>query len=411
MPSEEQQHAFLDLAKRRQWQRVEAIVKRSPNIINVTPLNRWSALHHATAQANEDVVVSLVMAKARLNATNKEGKTPLDMAPTQEIRSLLQVLKKFVPGGWRGAGPISTEEEREKQKERENEASKMLVAVSHGATELVRELFQKGADLDMAPVAEADKFLKVFGDMYSSGEYEETRAVPLLIHAAHQSIEAGSDLQMLQTLLDCGANPNLISRNGAEISPLAWAVAAGNSDIVLKLLQNGADPNLPFCISSDGGMGADTQKQSSPARIAVVRGDVEMMRLLLAHKAELWCTCASHEHFWGFDSSRSSVVEDTLLRFAAQTEMESGQARLVDLLLATDEERHHKRGSDCRRNVPASEQRCKESEDSEGPNGRTGSWNEYMWYEQMNIQSDSPLGQVLIRRGAKYACVCDGQGQ
>merc|ERR1712137_163427 len=107
---------------------------------------------------------------------------------------------------------------------------------------------------------------------------------------------------MLQTLLDCGANPNLISRTPVtEIVPLAWAVAAGNADIVLKLLQNGADPNLPFCSRSDESYGEETSEQSSPARIAVERGDIAMMRLLLAHKAELWSTCKSSSRFWGGD--------------------------------------------------------------------------------------------------------------
>jgi len=78
--SEKDQHAFLDLAKTRQLQKVVAAVKENPAIVNVQPAGRWSALHQAAEHGDQEVVNFLLTHGANLEAKTRDGKTPEDVA-------------------------------------------------------------------------------------------------------------------------------------------------------------------------------------------------------------------------------------------------------------------------------------------------------------------------------------------
>src|SRR3990167_5866431 len=52
----------------------------------------------------------------------------------------------------------------------------------------------------------------------------------------------GRDLKLVIDLLDRGANPNAVGRNG--ITPLHRASAYGRLEVVIALLDRGADPNI-----------------------------------------------------------------------------------------------------------------------------------------------------------------------
>ena len=74
--------------------------------------------------------------------------------------------------------------------------------------------------------------------------------------------------EFAEFLLDLGANPNTIDSRG--VGPLHVAVTIGRRDMVALLLENGADPN-----------GRDSLLGSTPIYGAVVRDDVDLIKLLV----------------------------------------------------------------------------------------------------------------------------------
>ena len=52
----QKQHRFLDFAKAFEFNELWSLLEEQPELINVQPLGRWSALHQA-AHANDEMVV------------------------------------------------------------------------------------------------------------------------------------------------------------------------------------------------------------------------------------------------------------------------------------------------------------------------------------------------------------------
>mmetsp|Transcript_82166 Transcript_82166/g.129402 ORF Transcript_82166/g.129402 Transcript_82166/m.129402 type:complete len:643 (+) Transcript_82166:44-1972(+) len=90
LPTVPQQHAFLDLAKKRDWVGIKASLSTSPELINVQPLGRWTALHQAASAGHSDAVTYLLECSADVTLKTNDGKTPLDVATTDIVKSLLK---------------------------------------------------------------------------------------------------------------------------------------------------------------------------------------------------------------------------------------------------------------------------------------------------------------------------------
>ena len=75
-------------------------------------------------------------------------------------------------------------------------------------------------------------------------------------------------------LLKAGADVNLVSKNGMQVSPLHAAVAHRNAPITKVLLEHGADAN------------AKQQLGVTPLHSAAHHGDSEIVKLLLNHQAD-----------------------------------------------------------------------------------------------------------------------------
>jgi len=73
------EHHFLDCAKSFLWTEVQALLDETPDLINVQPSGRWSALHQAACEGNSLMVSDLLARRADPAARTRDGKSPLDI--------------------------------------------------------------------------------------------------------------------------------------------------------------------------------------------------------------------------------------------------------------------------------------------------------------------------------------------
>ena len=84
-----EQHDFLTLARDYKWDEVKAAVEATPALVNVQPAQRWSALHQAAGAGDLDIVRYLLEKSASVDATDKDGQTPLDVAASAAVKAAL----------------------------------------------------------------------------------------------------------------------------------------------------------------------------------------------------------------------------------------------------------------------------------------------------------------------------------
>lgn len=146
------------------------------------------------------------------------------------------------------------------------------LAVYHRHPEIARLFVERGASLDVfdaSALGETESVAELL-------EQEPSRAnavasdgfTPLGLASFFGHPEAA------RLLLAKGADPNLAARNSTRVAPLHSAVAGGNVEIVRELLAHGADVNA----RQDLGF--------TPLHGAAVEGNPEMIGLLLAHGAD-----------------------------------------------------------------------------------------------------------------------------
>jgi hypothetical protein len=220
------------------------------NELGATPL--WLA----AAQGSATMVARLLDAGANPNVALEEGETPLMAAARTGTLDAVKLLAS------RGADVNAREHLR-------NQTSLMWAAANDRA-DVVRTLIELHADLD---ARSATRSLVVnTGIQAGSGGYnppgqadhEEGGFTPLLFAARRGSVASAT------LLIDAGASVDRPAANGA--SPLVIAVHSGNGELARLLLDKGADPNT-------AGAGY------TALHAAVLRGDADTVKALLAHKA------------------------------------------------------------------------------------------------------------------------------
>jgi len=76
----ELEHDFLDNAKSFSWGAVESMLRETPDLINVQPCGRWTALHQAAVEGNGDMCKKLLGMGADPAALTRSHQRPADVA-------------------------------------------------------------------------------------------------------------------------------------------------------------------------------------------------------------------------------------------------------------------------------------------------------------------------------------------
>jgi uncharacterized protein len=150
--------------------------------------------------------------------------------------------------------------------------SAVRFAVYNRRPAIARLLVEKGAALDVfdaSAVGETDRVAALLDDDPSRANAVASDGfTPLGLASFFGHPEA------VRLLLAKGGDPNLAARNSTRVAPLHSAVAGGNVEIVRELLAHGADVHA----RQDLGFTA--------LHGAAVEGNDEMIGLLLAHGAD-----------------------------------------------------------------------------------------------------------------------------
>ena len=151
--------------------------------------------------------------------------------------------------------------------------SEIMLALYHGKKDRVNELLASGIELNVYEAAATGQTARLRELIAADPSLVNTHSVdgftPLgfAVFFAHPEI--------VDVLLEAGADVNLASRESMKVAPLASASAAGQYEIAKKLIAHGANVNSRA--SSD----------FTPLHESAARGQLEFATLLLENGADV----------------------------------------------------------------------------------------------------------------------------
>jgi ankyrin repeat protein len=280
-------HRLADAVERRDARSIDTLLARKLDV-NAPQPDGASALHWAAHYDDLALVGRLIGAGANANAADDHGVTPLALACENGNTAIVEALLSA------GAGPNATPASGE---------TPLLIAVRAGALDAVNMLLRRGADVNVREPSHGQtalmwavsrghadivrRLIEAGADVHARsrtrrrtvqlanryGDQNSVRGVteidlggftPLLFAARVGSIDSAKHL------LAAGANVNDAAPNG--VSALVLAAHSGHGELAAHLLERGADPH-----SAAAGYTA--------LHAAILRGDLPLVRALLAHGA------------------------------------------------------------------------------------------------------------------------------
>ncbi|KAF9406742.1 hypothetical protein HW555_012983 [Spodoptera exigua] len=233
--------------------------------------------------------------------------------------------------------------------------SALHLAAEHGYTELVKLLLESGAAVDYRPntgeefprTTLCDEPLRL---AIRNKHYEVARL--LLEHGADPNkryffgaeINLVSDPEYLELLLTFGANPD--SRDRAGLTPLMKAARQRKGlDAVLLLISFGADVNamadarndyrtvMHYAVLSGARVNYECNEFSkpSPLDLAILKGDVTMLQMLLAAGAQILLESGADPNLKVYNDEDATQLRPALAEYLASNPEPS--AEIVALLL------------------------------------------------------------------------------
>jgi ankyrin repeat protein len=280
-------HRLADAVERRDTRAIETLLTGKVEV-NAPQADGATALHWAAHLDDAALVTRLIAAGADVNAANDHGVTPLGLGCENGNAAIVAAL--LTAGANPNAVPSSGETAlmtaarvgaldvvnallsrgaAVNVREPSHQQTALMWAVSRGHADVARRLIEAGADINARSRIRRRtvQLANRYGDQNSVRGVTEIDLggfTPLLFAARVGSVGSAAHL------LAAGANVNDAAPNGA--TPLIVAAHSGHGAVGAHLLDRGADPNA-------GTVGY------TALHAAVLRGDLALVRALLAHGA------------------------------------------------------------------------------------------------------------------------------
>jgi uncharacterized protein len=280
---------LIDAAKNQDHAEAVRLLKEHVDV-NASSPDGATALHWAVYRDDADLTAQLLRAGANVNAANAIGVTPLALAAANGSAPLVQELLAH------GATPNVAA----------NREPPLLLAAKAGSLTAVRALLIHGAEIDAGEPLQGQTALmwavsqrhpEVVKALVEGGANvnARSRTSRLLVNRggavgssgadvpAIADVEKGGstpilfaarqgDLECTRILLDAGADVNDVAPDGNSV--LLTAAHSGHGDLARFLLDKGANPDA-------AGAGYTS------LHVAVLTGDLELAKALLAHGANV----------------------------------------------------------------------------------------------------------------------------
>jgi uncharacterized protein len=229
-------HPLRKAAEKGNYARVQELLSQGTRIDQLRWPNDETSLMIAARRGDLDIVKALLNAGADINTKNRFGDTALTKAVYKGHTDVVQVLLDAGAStevAWnRGETPL-------------------FEAAQRGYDGIVKALIDKGANANYRSSRNGWTPL-----MIAVAEGHSTTASILL--GAHADVNLTNkkgrsalmfaswygNKEIAATLLQAGADPNIIPNDKDGMTALMSAASKGNKDIVILLLENGADPDL-----------------------------------------------------------------------------------------------------------------------------------------------------------------------
>ncbi|EHK47127.1 hypothetical protein TRIATDRAFT_217580 [Trichoderma atroviride IMI 206040] len=282
------------------------LIRKHPDRLDDRSISGETALAAACGNGNEQIAQTLISSGADISLKTWSGQSPLHLAARNGhlnlVRLLLESGSEVNGAGFHQATPLHSAAEA-----KQTEIAKLLL--QYGANVIATDsdghppLFfaLRRNDINMAHlfIAAAPDQIKQAGKYY--------KWLPLHFTAHFGIVES------MRLLLDCGADPDLVS----DLGSTALALATDNSEIVHLLIEKGADLNIRDSSGKTAMMFAAWDKNSEILRMlvenganldmvddkgvcalhyAVVSGSVDCVRILLAAGADQELLMSENEY-------------------------------------------------------------------------------------------------------------------
>jgi len=237
------------------------------NVISGELQNLHTPLHDAASKGYTEIAEFLVSKGADIEARNKLGRTPLDLAV---MWGRMQTVETLIAN----RADIHTED---------NSGTPLLYtalqALPGGPKPAGRKAY---GHLDLSTLGER-KYRKEIIELLITKGADVNAKTPEVLTPLHCAASHGQ-AEVAELLLAKGADVNAINSQGA--SPLHTASHYGKTEVAELLLRHGADIN------------SKAKKGWTPLHIAAQEGKIEVAELLLAKGADVnaWTACGRVGH-------------------------------------------------------------------------------------------------------------------
>ncbi len=266
--------SFMKMCSAKYPELVDLMLSKGAEI-NDRDNNSETPLFYAVRAGNIRITEMLVTAGVEVNTVNEGGEYPLELAFNDQMVEIVQLLLQH------GADVSCLPEDADLGFQHLDINKRLLDAAMHGNHEVIEALLNKGADINtISEMGYTPLMWSVMKDYY--------------IGASRLLMEAGANLNiqnhkgdtaLLIALKESSGNTaELLIDNGADIHiqgngsgfpeiPVALAAYKGYQDIVLKMINQGADVN------------AQCKDGETALSLAKSMGHNPVVELLLAHGA------------------------------------------------------------------------------------------------------------------------------